>query len=245
MSARDPETGQFVASDGSDADYGDFDYQHVQYSHKERGANSGRSTMTETVDILPTHGGLDSNEIAELVAIRYEVHVFGDDFGDVADTAQGHLDFRGVFGVDLGSVADQLQGNRTETTDLNKLSENIGAQAALEVDDSADPVSSVFGHDRDEVFLPFSAGNDTPFSSDAGGVGGGGGSTHTMEGTLNFREMVGRGPVLDSADDIGWVSTLTKSQVSATAEGQVRMTLVWDTATVDDAGRRFSVPSDD
>lgn len=223
-------------------DYSSFEYQHVQYAHKERGNNSGRSTVTNSVEVLPNSGGLDVNEVAELVAVRIQAQVYGDDFGDVADTAQGHLDFRGVMGANLNDVSDQIQGNRTETTDLNKLSE---PGTTLETDDGADPISSIFGHDKDEVFLTYSAGNDTPFSSDAGGVGGGGGSTHTTDETVNFRELYGRGPVLDSADDITFVSTLVKSQVSATAEGIVRVTLVWDIAETDDAGRRFAVPSDD
>jgi hypothetical protein len=60
-----------------------------------------------------------------------------------------------------------------------------------------------------------------------------------------WRQVTGRGPVLDSNDDIGVNSRLVVNDSIIGCVGQVRAHLVWDVAEVDDAGRAFSVPMDD
>jgi len=216
-------------------DYSEFQYQHIDLSHIENGDNSARATTVLGVSPLEQSGGLDINEVAELVYIRVQASVAGDDFGDIADTAQGNLDFRGVIGANLDSeqdLIDETQNAVDEDATILEAVENSGTN------------NSLYSHDKEEVFYHFTCYNDTPFSSDAGGVGGGGGGTFVQE-QINFRDLVGRGPVLDSNDEINFVTLLAKNQVSADAEGKVRVTMVWDTATVDDAGRKFSIPQDD
>lgn len=225
-----------ISMDGDEeTDYASFNYQHVDYRHNETGDNSARSIVTAGVEPLQASGGLDINEVAELVAIRTTASVSGDRFGDAGDTAQGHVQFRGVLGANLDSTTDLLDDGGDLRNEL------VNEGTVLDENDGADGDLKVQGHDKEEVFYHFLTGNDTPFSSDSGSVGGGGGHIFLNE-MINFRDMVGRGPVIDSNDEISIVSNINKNQVETVAEGNLRVTMVWDVATTNDSGRRFSLP---
>jgi len=61
---------------------------------------------------------------------------------------------------------------------------------------------------------------------------------------MNYREIVGRGPVLDSSDDLTAVYDLEGEDVIVTFLGDISIQLIWDVAEVSDAGRAFSVPDE-
>lgn len=211
-------------------DYASFEYQHAQFEHREEGGNSARSTFAGGIDVLEDRGGLDTNEVAELVSMFYTVRITTDDHGTESVTEEGVAEFRGVIGIDVDSIDDLLQ------------EEDAGAGVELESNDNSTGQLQLRSNSKDEVLTHFLTATSTPFSSDAGSLGGGGGYI-AQEERLNFRNMMGRGPVIDSADEISAVTRLIKNNVAAVCEATIRMTLVWDISTVDDAGRRFSVPS--
>ena len=230
-------------TDDMSSDYSDFEYQHVSYEHKERGDSSARSVMSNQFDILQDSGGLDGNEIAELVGMVTQVTVQPDDFQNNDEVSEGSLDFRGVLGANLNDISDPLRGNQSGgpvTSDANFIGGD-GDGIVLDENDGADPLTFMYGHDKDEVFYSFKAGCIAPFENSTAGSGGGGGATSFIREYVPFRERFGRGPVLDAGDQIGIVSTNVKNQVSSDSEGHVRVHMVWDTATVDDAGRRFGL----
>lgn len=216
----------------SEPDYSDFKYQHVQFQHEENGERSARSTFAGGIEPLAQSGGLEINEVAELVAIRVEADVQTDDHGSNSVTEEGIVEFRGVMGANLDSLSDLID---SQGTDLDRF------ETPLESNDNADGQLRTYGHDKEEVFYHFLTAAYNAFSSDAGGVGGAGGFNTSKE-TINFRDLVGRGPVLDSNDNISVVSRVIKNNVLTDIEAHLRATLVWDIATVDEAGARFSVP---
>jgi hypothetical protein len=215
-------------------DYADFRYQHFHLNYDDSGDNSAASAFAVSMEPLERSGGLQPNEVAELVYIYYEADVAADDFGNVADTAEGGLQFRGVVGVDLDSDRDFI-----DNTDLV-----VDNGTKLGGGDGDSPTVRLSTYDRDEVLGMFHAHCNTPFSSDAGGVGGSGGFDQSIV-ERHYRQLTGRGPVIDSNDQISIVARLIKNQVSADAEATVRGTLIWDVAEMSDAGRRFAVPDGD
>lgn len=221
------------SGDSGGMDYSDFSYQHFSINIAEDGGNSGASEFEAGVDPLEDSNGLDSNEVAELVAMRLHVSVSTDNFGSVADTAEGNVQMRGIVAIDP-DFGDTLERDSYLLTQGTKIRDADGGDGELKF----------FSHDKDNVLHPFQCHVNAPFSSDAGGVGGSGGFDVDYT-EINFRELVGRGPVVDSNDNFGVALRITKNQVAARAEGSIRGTLVWDISSVDDAGRRFSVPSDD
>lgn len=238
MAARDPETGQFVGDDGEMIDYSSFEYQHISLDHTEQGQNDANSRAFVQLDPLQDSGGLDTNQLAELVAMRVTVDVSNDDFTTV-EGSPGTTQFRGVFGVNLNSGDDLLRN--TEEVALVDPSQNIEDNGALLFERNSNAQIRITSHDKDEVFHHFQATATSPFDNAGASTGGGGGYTFQVE-TVAFRDLVGRGPVVDAGDNLSFVTQLVKNRVQAGAEGSVRMTLIWDVSEVNDAARRFSVP---
>lgn len=218
-------------NDHDDTDYSSWEIQHAQFEHRESasGGDSARSTFTGGVDVLDDRGGLDANEVAELVGMFYTARVTSDDHETESVNAEGVAEFRGVVGIDVDSISDLLQ------------EQDAGSGTLLESDDSSDGQLEIRSNSKDEVLTHFLTATANPFSSTGNNYGGGGGYIDQSE-RLNFRELYGRGPVIDSADEISVVTRLIKNNVQTTVEATLRLTLIWDIATVDEAGRRFSVP---
>lgn len=222
-----------------DVDFTSFEYQHVQFRHSQDGTSaggspSGNSVVQSEVEPLEDIGGLDQNEVAELIAVvNPYTKVTADDFPEDSNNGPGNIDYRGSFGLNLDAQSDQVQdsGDRNFGTELQ-----TGDGGAVKTND--------VGYLTDEaVLLPFEHVAPVQFAEAASGTGGGGATGVTVHNPLMFRDMVGRGPILDSADDVAVVSTINKNQTEFVAEGAFGATLIWDIATVDEAGRQFGIPS--
>jgi len=227
-----------------DTDYSDYEYQHLDFEHVELGdSNSERGIATASVEPLESRGGLETHQVAELVTQFTTVYVEPDNFGGVFETgnsAPGNFEFRGVFGSDLDSstdlISDQADGGR------NTLVSGTGS-TELFSEDGAQPQVIVRGHDKTEVFDHFAAIGTMGFEDETSGAGGGA-MAQNYSYKKDYRDDMGRGPILDSTDEIGIVSQLVKNNLTADGlSGHYRTTLVWDTAEVEDAGRKFGVPS--
>jgi hypothetical protein len=204
-------------------DYSAFEYQHIQFVHN---ADTENQNVTNTLEVSPLadRGGLDNDEVAELVAMRIHVTAGPDDLGGILgnDTAEGSYEYRWTFGSDIGRE-DTLPPSRAFTADADPGNERSTS--------NTDPA----------VFEMFDATAIMPFSDTAQGLGGGG-TAINERWTVHFRDMVGRGPVLDAADNLNLVYNLIKNNVTANLEGVTRMTLIWDTSTIEGDRRQFSVP---
>ena len=218
------------------ADYSDYEYQHIEALHRDvSGESENRTKVVFNAEPLESASGLDVNEVAELVAIRWHASLATDAENANSQSQPGTVQFRGVVGANLDALDDFIEpggagtGNRLDDSPTVLSSENATASATL------------FGHDKSEVFDHFNTSHAPPFADASNGTGGGTAYSDTRN-TVNFRELTGRGPVLDANDEISILTNVNFDNVVVDVEGTVRVTLVWDTATVDDAGRKFSVP---
>lgn len=222
--------------DGSGSDYSDYEYQQFDFTHRDsnpvnNGVSNPNSRTRASFEPLSEVGGLDTNEVAELVYLELYAEVeFEDDLAD-QDVATS-TEMRGSFGVDLDEDDEigNLSGKNGEVTSLNN--------AASTEDQIAVKVRSF---DRDEVLQTYRLTATPPFDDQTNGPGGAAGSTH-FYAEKKYRNLTGRGPVLDSADNLTIVNNLITSDTVIACEGAVRGHMVWDVSSVDDAGRRFSVP---
>ena len=221
-----------LTGDTNDIDYSSFEYQHVEYQHEENGGDSARSTFAIGIDPLDQQGGLDINEVAELVGMYVTHNVAADDFTQTSQTQNGNVEYRGVLGSNLDSLGDLVSSSATAKD---------REETPIESNDNPDGQARTFGHSKAEVFHHFSTYLSTPFDDTTNGSGGGG-AYMARERFVNFRDITGRGPVLDGNDEMSVVSRIIKNNVEYDTEAITRATYIWDVAEVDDAGRRFAIP---
>lgn len=222
--------------DDRKTDYSSFEYQHLRFSPTIDSQGESFSTFQEagSLDVLEDRGGLDANEVAELVYLRRNVSIVPQDFNEASPTDQGSIQGEISFGVNLDSPSD-LHGDTTN--DEGDMTE-IGRIGIDEADEEAAGLQ--FSLSADEVFdtasVVLTTGHDDSNSGGAFDV-----QKETRE--LNFRALLGAGPVLDSGDSLSLVSEIKKENaVIGRAELRYDVHCIFDIATVDDAGRRFGIP---
>lgn len=220
-------------------DYSDFEYQqvHLQVSLAEQADSTGSGdiqakTVTQ-IEPLGGIGGLDNNEVAELVYMETEASIrFFDEGADQDVATSGSL--KGAVGANLSNSRDAFPGIRDasgtttiiSTTDIDESNVNIDAN----------------GGSEDRWFQLYNASGHPPFDDQTNGPGGGAGN-HNFYAAKNFRDLVGRGPVLDSSDDISISLNGEVGDTIISTNFIVRVHMVWDVAETSDAGRAFSVPN--
>jgi len=217
-------------------DYSDFEYQHFDFEHNIPAGPSDNNTRSEARgDLTPLEGigGLDVNEVAELVAVELQARIeLENEEGNQSKPSA--VEFRGAMGANLPNEGGIGSSQIGKEVDGEIIVDRNGESFAR--------FNNTVVEDR--IFQLFNADAGFPFDDDVNGNGGSG-FTDNFYAVKNFRNLTGRGPVLDSSDDISVISTLNASDQAAGVAGHVRASLIWDTAEVSDAGRAFSVPSDD
>jgi len=217
--------------DDEETDYASFEYQQINHEHRNEGQGTGLNSRGKAeYEVLGGAGGLDTNEVAELVYM--EVHASLEH--EPETESQGVADFselRGSVGSDL-EVSDEvanpdfeIEGSVEETFNISQGDVLIAGQ----------------NQSRPEVFQQFRTTAGVLF--DNGGTGAGGSSSpDQFYAEKNWRQLTGRGPVLDATDDITVVTSLISGDTNIEIGSQTRIHMVWDVATVDEAGARFSLP---
>jgi len=223
-------------------DYSDFEYQQTSIA-MEVGAGSTSNPRVQAiydVPILDEVGGLDNNEVAELVYLETHAIVEIEDEQadqDVATTGET----RGVVGINLPESREGLP-DPAATGNTNRLNATV-----VDVDsDQTEDALNFQGDTRveDRFLQMYHTAFGLPFDDEANGPGGAG-FMEAFHAEKDYRSLTGRGPVLDNTDEMNIGIALTVSDKTATATGTVRTHMVWDIAETSDAGRRFSVPNDD
>lgn len=229
-----------IQMDGADhgPDYSDYEYQQALAKHKlSVDSTNNRAVVSWNFDPLEGIGGLDSNEVAELVYYELQVSLeIETESGD--QSTSGSVETRGIFGANLLDGAT-MQNNPDEPTITRRFNGDVIEERDP---DTSDPTIDLASEDG--LFQMYEARSSVPYGS--GGVGAGGG--HINNGQVyekHFRDTVGRGPVLDANDDLTLNNVLIFGDTEVEVSAIIRLHLVWDTAEVDDAGRAFSVPTDD
>jgi len=219
-----------------ETDYSDYEFQQVQASINfvdTSNTNNPSTSANFEYEPLGAIGGLDNNEVAELVAVMTEYYIEHENENNVQGLASS-AEMRGVLGANLpASKAVEPSGQNSRTID--------GEQYDLVSGQESDYEYSGRDMSDDRIFLLFAHTNQTPFSDAATGTGGGGDSG-AMTKDLFFRDVYNRGPVLDSSDNVSVNMTFNADDTEIPISAQFRAHMVWDVAEVSDAGRAFSVP---
>jgi hypothetical protein len=219
-------------------DYSSFEYQHVQQSltldEADDGGNSNpRAAIVSNFEPLGKIGGLDVNEVAELVYFEMQVahEIESEDQGGQSESS--HMETRGSLGINLpeaktgGSfVQDSETPSNTEIVDIFNIDED-------------NVFAGIRGDNDEQKLQQFMLYSTTGFD---GANGGGAGYTPVGHYEKNYRQLTGRGPVLDNNDDMSIAQLFVASDTILQNISHVHVSMVWDVAETDDAGRRFSVP---
>jgi len=221
---------------GGSTDYSDFEYQQLSARLSTADSTGGTDTNVDgsgavSFDVLGGIGGLDNNEVAELVYLETNVIMeFEDEVDDqnVGTDVQG----RGVIGADLplGEGAF-IQGKNPVDGQL------------FDLQNTDDSFSSMSGNSTsdDRMFQLFTVSGGHPFDDETNGVGGSA-NHENFYAEKPWRELTGRGPVLDASDDIVVALDINAGDSIISQAIEARFHMVWDVAEVSDAGRAFSVP---
>jgi hypothetical protein len=210
-----------MSGGASGTDYSDFEYQTLKLNNTAGGNGNVNSEFLYEVEPLGGIGGLDNDEVAELVHLEVHASIEPEDEKNDQDVATA-ADLRGIVGANINTL-DGLTGIGNTIA-----KQGSGGGSGLEVSD-------------DRVFQQFQARAVLPFDDQTNGPGGG--SFDSFHNSRNFRRITGRGPVLDSTDDITVSGAIIGGDVLASVlSSSINIHLIYDTAHVGEAGRAFSVP---
>jgi len=218
-------------SGGMASDYSEYEYQQFNIEHSTgRPPTNPLGDIVYQFDPLQEFGGLDNNEVAELVYSEIQVGLETEE--EQADqTAASSIEARGFFGANFNSTNILITNDENTVQVVDSSGQNllIGQNGGT--------------RSRDEIFTVYQVHGTQPFDGIADGTGGGG-SLDDEKFVKNWRSLTGRGPVLDSNDSLAVAERLIASDKApdSTVRSQIRGHLVWDLAEVNDSGRQFSVP---
>jgi len=174
--------------DSSDeTDYSSFEYQTAAAEIGSLGTGSNNNPRVGAVldfEPLESVGGLANNEIAELVymevtaSIEYETESGDQSFDSSAE-------FRGAIGINLPQDDAALPGEG-----------NFRDQDPIEVTQNTDALVRSRSRVDDRWLQLFETRSGAPFLDTAAGAGGGQAADH-FHSQKNWRQLTGRGPVID------------------------------------------------
>lgn len=223
------------------ADYSDYEYQSVSAQlilnegEDATGDTSARSSAQAEFEPLSTVAGLDNNEVAELVHLEVIAALEHENEG-ADQTLATASEFRGNVGINLPPTGSSFVDN-------NSTGQNAGGGNLFNVNDISE--DNVFiqtaESTEDRILQHFKAVGSPPFDDSANGNSGANYSS-VFHAKKNFRDLVGRGPVLDSTDAITTLLSVNAEDTVMQILGDLKLQMIWDVAEVSDAGRAFSVP---
>lgn len=214
---------------GDMPDYTDFEHEAIYYETQHTGSSSsGTDLVNYQHEVLEDRGGLESDEVAELVhaVLSYKL--------DPQST--GAAPQNGSVGIHWGSNIAQDEVLYNSPVDFNGSFElnNTGASTTS---------SNLRGRVIDDPGL-FSviAGAYTTAADD--NTNGGAAAQEGDQAVVakNFRDLFGRGPVLDASDDLDLWLDVALEVAGADVDIDIVVQATWDVMTVADARKAFSVP---
>jgi len=207
-------------SEHGSTEYADFEVQSFEFSLQldTNDSGSGRATFESSVEPLEGTGGLDNDEVAELVHLDAAIAPEPED----NFTTLGFLETRATLGINLDSIGDLMRSAPSFA--------NGGEGSVLNIDTGQNPsveTTQLVGTERlMELRSQFF----------------GGGMDHERR-SYHFRDLYGRGPGFDPDDDLSAVSRIIIENGGVSGEHHITITgrAVWDIASVEDRGQQFSV----
>jgi len=219
-------------------DYSDFEYQQTNLQMIARGSAPANSNAAGQIEFEPLGpiGGLANNEVAELVYHRITGYIEYEN-ENAEQTLPSQVEVRGVFGANLPA---------SDTVELGSTPTIVGEVYAPDAGTVED--YDIKGKDlsEDRIFDIFHGAGQTPFAADNAlnpdQTGGGGSASNIEPSEKNWRQLTGRGPVLDQSDSLTFNVAVNADNTGDEYSAQIFSHLVWDVAETSDAGRAFSVP---
>jgi hypothetical protein len=226
-----------MSMEGSTTSYADYEHQHLNFIRQFGGLdNSANSLVQSRVEPLENRGGLENDEVAEMVALRAYTSLGVERADNRSNTEPGRGNVRGVLGANLDEF-DQLDEGENQAgthTFLEDVEGNFSDSGASNVDAASTDAPGIFYHHADG----FSPG----FNDTAAGSGGGAGYSLMEAELINFRDLYGRGPILDASDEIVAITRLINEQNDFDWEFNLRASVVWDVSTIEDERKEFALP---
>lgn len=230
--------GMSVNPDGMDTvDYSDFEYQQTTFAveHDENNFTSGSvaSQVQQEIGVLESIGGLDNNEVAELVYVEVDATIRHDLAGPDQDVGSETI-LRFAFGANFPVGTQFLPRSNSQQGPSQTINSVGGINEAGVIEEGSD-VS------EDRIFVRGEM-NKVPAFDDVDGPGGGAGSAPYVK-ERDYRNTTGRGPVLDRSDDLTVQIGFQQDDEVIGATATIDVHMIWDVAETSDAGRRFSLPN--
>lgn len=217
-------------SGDAEVQYTSYRYEHQEFASDftdQTGAGVGE--VHYETEALAERGGLENDEIAELVAL----------WATISFTDDGELispiitDMTADFGLNLSElerVGEQDAVSGTLVTNTAEFDDDA-ADSTLQLQTVVEP--GVLWH----VHLDPQGG-----IKDTGNNTISQGSTVLWQTHRAYRELLGRGPIVDPTDSLdAWVQVGVNG-LNHEPHVKIRQTLVWDVSTVDARRAEFSLP---
>jgi len=229
--------------EGGAAEYADHEVQVItnQISANGTGANSSSETATMLDQLEPvSNRGLDSDELAELVAM-YRIH-FVDVDGVVREnqTEAGQVDSESAIGINLSEDEFPTQANANNATSAERrLIENQNDIASLARGSNySEPGALDFT--RGQITSGFYELVEGPDTSGPQGSAGSGGVT--KERFVDLRTTFGSGPYVDRTDDISVFAELQATNITGEPTVETAYILYWNVEEMPEGRASFARP---
>lgn len=232
-----------MGSGSGEVDYGDFEYETysaqivVNENNDSTGDTSAGGFVLVEFDPLKGSGGLDTNQVAELVYLEtYAFLEFEDETGD--QNVGTSAEFRGCVGINLPASSQAFIDNNDNNPQNPVEGTVISTQDIAEDNVLAEGASAV----DDRRLQIFKAAGGPPFDDQGNGIGG---NVYTTDwhSEKSYRELTGRGPVLDSNDSMTMALRCVSEDTIIQTQGDLKVHAVFDVSETEDGGRRFSLPN--
>lgn len=242
MPHRDPETGQFVGDHGGapGTDYTDFEYEHTHIETQFADpTGAGVADLTFSIDPLEDRGGLESDEVAELVGLWYQAQLYSATNLDLTDPATQSNSFRARVGFGANIEIGEEFPPSIDTADVVGV---LGANTSSYDDADADSSFDLIATTEPGLFwMDFMAAQAYEFD-DAGGYAIPG-SEMRAAGSRFYRQKLGRGPIIDPTDTLNFLIEMDNSgNQDWNPRVEILQTTIWDVAAQEGRRQQFSVP---
>lgn len=222
----------------STTDFSDFAHENTTIQWNANVGDFEQAVSTEFKP-LESEGGLENDEIAELVALQVQGIAQLDGGGESDSSSLSTFEVRGGIGFNIdpnevphGAPVNVDAAGFPDSTD-NRIRQIRAVNEAGQTDDQNNGQLEVFQTDEPALLYPFSFGGSASsgFSGHEIGVD-----------VLNFRDTYGRGPIVDATDDWGVVLYAIKNGGTVAHDLEMTMRAVWDISEVEGVRSRFSLP---
>jgi len=206
--------------------YGDYQHEQLEYNINNTSGVGQNAFVEIKHDPLERKGGLDNDEVAELVGYEANIIIAKDPAPNGA-VEDGLYEHRGVWGVNL--QANDITSGPPSGTDAADFDTNRIVSVDTDVGTDTSAPSYAAETIEQGVFLQYD------IVSDAAG--------ESIRTSKHMRDWYDRGPVIDATDELSFIGAAIKQDgTEADMEATLSLNLIWDIAVVEGVRNRFSLP---